>query len=314
MKLAVEARGLRKSFLSGWFKKRKKEALRGVDLTVPEGAFWGILGPNGAGKTTLLSIISNLLIPEEGHILVLGKNLRSHGGEISKHINLSSGHANFLWSLSVRENLKYYGMLYGLAGNRLSRKVDELLDQFELRDFAGVRFEELSTGTKQKLALSKSLVNDPKLLLLDEPTVGLDPHVARRVREFIQRLHREKGTTILMTTHNMREAEILCEQMAFIKDGTIRAFGTPKELKRSLSLGDSIRITFQGGTLPLSSLEMMKGVYGLQVGNSSCLILVDDHRERLPHILDLFISQSILIQGLSIQESSLEDVFVAFAG
>jgi ABC-2 type transport system ATP-binding protein len=313
LKLAVEARGLRKSFVSGWFTKRKKEALKGVDLNIPEGAFWGILGPNGAGKTTLLSVISNLLTPDEGEILVLGRDLRTHGAEISKHINLSSGHANFLWSMTVRENLKYYGMLYGLAGARLDHKVEELLDQFELHGVAGVRFEELSTGTKQKLALSKSLINDPKLLLLDEPTVGLDPQVARRVRELIQRLHQEKGTTILMTTHNMREAEILCEEIAFIKDGKIRAFGTPQELKRSLSLGDSIHLTFQG-VLPLLLLETMNGIYGLQVRDSSCHILVDDYRERLPHILDLFISQSVLIHDLSIQETNLEDVFIAFAG
>jgi ABC-2 type transport system ATP-binding protein len=313
LKFAVEAKGLRKSFVSGWLRKRKREALRGIDLSVPEGAFWGILGPNGAGKTTLLSVISNLLTPDAGELLVLGKDIRTHGMHISKQINLSSGHANFLWSMTVRENLKYYGMLYGLAGRRLVHKVEELLDQFELREFAGVRFEELSTGTKQKLALSKSLVNDPKLLLLDEPSVGLDPQVARKVREFIQRLHQEKGTTILMTTHNMREAEILCEQIAFIKDGSIKAFGTPLELKRSLRLGDTLHITFQG-TLPLISLETMKGIYGLQVGSASCRILVDDHRERLPHILDVFISQGVFIHDLSVQESNLEDVFVAFAG
>jgi len=313
LKLAVEAKGLRKSFVSGWLRKRKKEALKGVDLSVPEGAFWGILGPNGAGKTTLLSVISNLLIPEEGELLVLGKDIRTHGAEVSKKVNLSSGHANFLWSMTVRENLKYYGMLYGLNGRRLAHKLEELLDQFELREYAGVRFEELSTGTKQKLALSKSLLNDPKLLLLDEPSVGLDPNVARRVREFIQRLHQEKGTTILMTTHNMKEAEILCEQIAFIKDGTIKAFGTPLELKRSLRLGDSIHIAFQG-PLPLTLLETMKGIYGLQVRDSSCRIVVDDHRERLPHILDLFISQGVLIRNLSVQESNLEDVFLAFAG
>lgn len=313
MKLAVEARSLRKSFVSGWLKKRKKEALKGIDLNVPEGAFWGILGPNGAGKTTLLSVISNLLTPEEGEILVLGKNLRTHGTEISRQINLSSGHANFLWSMTVRENLKYYGLLYGLAGARLVHKIAELLDQFELHDFAGARFEELSTGTKQKLALAKSLLNDPQLLLLDEPSVGLDPHVARRVRELIQRLHQEKGTTILMTTHNMREAELLCQQIAFIKDGAIQAFGTPQELKRRLRLGDSIDIAFRG-TLPLLSLKAMMGVYALQVRDSSCHILVDDHHERLPHILDLFISQSVRIHHLSIQESNLEDVFIAFAG
>ena len=112
-------------------------------------------------------------------------------------------------------------------GKERHQRVDDLLDLFDLREFARVRFDELSTGTKQKLSLAKSLVNDPALLLLDEPTVGLDPDVARRIREAIQRLHRDKGTTILMTTHNMKEAESLCEQIAFIKDGMIKALGKP---------------------------------------------------------------------------------------
>ena len=173
MKLAIEAMGVRKSFVSGWFSKRKKEALRGVDLNIPQGAFWRILGPNGAGKTTLLSVISNLLTPGEGEIVVLGRNFRTHGAEISKRINLSSGHADFLWSMTVKENLQYYGMLYGLAGARLDHKIEELLDRFELHGFAEIRFEELSTGTKQKPSLAKCLINDPKLLLLDEPSVGI---------------------------------------------------------------------------------------------------------------------------------------------
>jgi ABC-2 type transport system ATP-binding protein len=144
LKFAVEVKGLRKSFVSGWWNKRKKDALKGIDLSVPEAAFWGILGPNGAGKTTLLSIISNLVSPDEGEVRVLGKDIRTHGPEICGHINLSSGHANFLWSMTVRENLEYYGMLYGLSGNTLARKVDDLMALFELQDFAKVRFDELS--------------------------------------------------------------------------------------------------------------------------------------------------------------------------
>jgi ABC-2 type transport system ATP-binding protein len=311
LKFAVEVRGLRKTFTSGWFRKRKKEALKDVDLSVPEGALWGVLGPNGAGKTTLLSIVSNLLTPEEGQVRVLGRDIRTEAMEICKRINLSSGHANFLWSMTVQENLKYYAMLYGLTGGRLRQRVEDLIDLFDLRDFAKVRFDELSTGTKQKLSLSKALVNEPELLFLDEPTVGLDPDVARRIREFIRRLQHEKGTTILMSTHNMREAETLCEQVAFIKDGTITACGRPQDLKRELLMGDTILIAFQG-SLPLHSLEGMKGVYGIRVGDSSCRILVDDHRERLPQILDLFIGNNVFIHDLQIQESDLEDVFIAF--
>jgi ABC-2 type transport system ATP-binding protein len=312
LKFAVEVKGLRKSFVSGWWKKRKKEALKGIDLNVPEAAFWGILGPNGAGKTTLLSIISNLITPEEGEVRVLGRNIRTHGLEICRDINLSSGHANFLWSMTVRENLRYYAMLYGLSGRTLAQKVDELIALFELQDFAKVRFDELSTGTKQKLSLSKALVNEPKLLLLDEPSVGLDPDVARRMRETIRQLHKEKRTTILMTTHNMKEAETLCEQVAFIKDGVIKACGKPHDLKRDLRLGDVILISFQG-MLSLLPLQGMKGIYGLQVSDSSCRILVDDHHQWLPKILDLFIGQKVSIHDLRIQESDLEDVFIAFS-
>jgi ABC-2 type transport system ATP-binding protein len=312
LKFAIEVENLRKTFVSGRFRRRKKEALKGVDLHVPEGAFWGLLGPNGAGKTTLLSILSNLLTPEQGEVRVMGKDVRTNGAEITRRMNLSSGHANFLWSMTVRENLEYYAMLYGLPGKTRKRKVEELLDLFDLGQFSKVRFEELSTGTKQKLSLAKALVNDPELLLLDEPTVGLDPDVARRIRETIQRLHEEKGTTILMTTHNMKEAEMLCEQVAFIREGRIKAVGKPRELKRALRLGDNIIIVFRG-SLPASSLEGMQGVYGLQVSDSSCRIVVDDQHERLPQILDFLTGLQITIHDIRIRESDLEDVFIAFA-
>ncbi len=311
MNFAIEVRELHKTFVAGWFTKRRKEALRGVNLSVPEGVFWGLLGPNGAGKTTLLSIIANLLIPEQGEVRVLGNDLRKNAGAVRRRINLSSGHANFLWSLTVRENLEYYAMLYGLSGNKRRQRVEDLLALFDLQEFAKVRFEELSTGTKQKLSLAKSLVNDPALLLLDEPTVGLDPDVAHRIRDAVQRLHRERGTTILMTTHNMKEAEILCERIAFIKDGRIRAVGKPQDLKEELRLGDTISIAFSG-TVQAEALRSLQGTYGVQSSDSLCRILVDDHRKRLPQILDFFMGRQIFIHDLRIQESDLEDVFIAY--
>jgi ABC-2 type transport system ATP-binding protein len=310
--LAVEMKGVRKTFISGLVSRIKKEALRGVDFSVPEGVLWGILGPNGAGKTTMLSIMANLLKPEEGLVRILGEGFRTRSMAILRRINFSSGHANFLWSLSVRENLEYFAMLYGLPGNRRKRKIEELLDLFELEEFAGVRFDELSTGTKQKLSLAKSLVNDPVLLFLDEPTVGLDPDVARRVRESVQRIHREKGVTILMSTHNMKEAEILCEKIAFLKEGIIKAFGSPRDLKEELRLGDTITVFFRG-SLSALFLQRLQGVYDFEVSDSSCRILVDDHRKRLPQILDFFMCKKVLITDLRIQEVDLEEVFIALA-
>ncbi len=311
MRFAVEIKGVRKRFVSGWVRRRANEALRGVNLCVPEGAFWGILGPNGAGKTTLLCILSNLLTPDDGEVRVLGKDIRVHSKEICRRINLSSGNANFLWSLTVRENLEYYGMLYGLTGERRRKKVASLLEVFGLSEVATVRFDALSTGTKQKLALAKALINDPELLFLDEPTVGLDPDAAHRIRQSIQHLHQSEGTTILITTHNMQEAEALCEQIAFLAGGRIRACGSPQDLKRELRLGDTIRITFRG-PLNAAAFESLEGILELHMNDSTCRMLVDDHKRRLPRILDQFVRGGISIQDLTIQESDLEDVFIAF--
>jgi ABC-2 type transport system ATP-binding protein len=310
MDLAVEVKGLYKTFYSGFLQRRKKQALRGIDLSIPSGALYGILGPNGAGKTTLLSILCNLIIPDRGIVKVLGKEIQKDSGDIRKRINLSSGNANFLWSLSVRENLLYYAMLYGFSGKRKREKVEELLDMFELRDFARVHFDELSTGTKQRLSLAKALINEPELLFLDEPTVGLDPDMARRIREMILKLHQEGRTTIVLTTHNMKEAEMLCEEIAFIKDGIIKAKGAPKDLKYQLHLGDSIMISFTGSILPIP-IEAIEGVFHVQMSDSFCRIVVDDHRERLSRILDIFASSRAFIHDLRIEETDLEDVFIA---
>lgn len=312
MKRAIEVSGLRKSFVSGWIRKRRKEALRGVDLVVPQGALWGILGPNGAGKTTFLSILSNLVTPDAGEVRVLGRDIRRHAADVLGRINLSSGHANFLWGLKVRENLEYYAMLYGIPGRRRRQKVAELIELLELQDFAGSRFDELSSGTKQKLSLAKALINDPELLFLDEPTVGLDPDVAVRIRGFLSFLHEEKHTTILMTTHNMQEAEFLCQQVAFLRDGTIRAFGKPPELKQQLKLGDTILIHFNNLEIPVN-FKNLPGIYEFELKNSTCRLMVDNHRQRLPQILDVFARSRAGVDDIQIRESDLEDVFITLA-
>jgi len=138
---------------------------------------------------------------------------------------MSSGNANFLWSLTVRENLHFYGMLYGLIGKRREEKVKRLIELFNLEEHLNVPFDQLSTGMKQRLSLAKSLLNDPVILFLDEPTVGLDPNISLRIREEIHEIQKKKGMTILLTTHNMREAEFLCDRIAFLKSGEILTVG-----------------------------------------------------------------------------------------
>lgn len=234
--IVVEVQGIIKDYKSGFFKPHYTHALRGIDLAIYEGELFGVLGPNGAGKTTLLNIIMGLITPDKGCVMIVGnKNCGKFSQEIRKTMNMSSGNPNYPWALTVREALNFYGMLYGLWGKNLSMKVDHLIDLMELKKYADTRFDELSTGTKQRTSIAKSLLNDPKILLLDEPTSGMDPNISRKIRKVIKRLHSELKITILLTTHYMREAEELCSRIAFIKDGKIAALGTKEKIKRMTS-------------------------------------------------------------------------------
>ena len=169
---AVEVRDLTKAFRTGWPRRRLQPALRGVSFVVPRGAIFGVLGPNGAGKTTLLSILATLLLPDGGSARVLGLDVMQDAARVRERINLSSGSASFLWSLTPREILDIAARSYGLTAGVRRPRVTALLEQFELAAHAAVPYNELSTGLKQRLALAKAFVNEPELLILDEPTVG----------------------------------------------------------------------------------------------------------------------------------------------
>lgn len=239
MPCIIEAHHLHKIFPSSLPGGHPIKALADLSITVEEGEVLGILGPNGAGKTTFLNTLATLLIPDSGTITVSGirscpKNFR----ELRRILNMASGYPNLPFSLTVRENMYFYGRLYGLSGSRLTQKVDELSTMFSLEKIFDRRFDELSSGNKQRLALAKSLLNDPKVLFLDEPTVGLDPDVAIAMRTIIQDVLKAKGVTVLLTTHNMVEAELMCKRVAFIKDGRILHLASPQVLKKMHGTND----------------------------------------------------------------------------
>jgi ABC-2 type transport system ATP-binding protein len=308
--LAVDARDVAKTFRSGWLRRRSTPALRGVSLAVRRGVIFGLLGPNGAGKTTLLSILATLLVPDRGTVTVLGHDAVREAGLVRRRLNMASGNASFLWSLRAREVLGFYGRLYGLGGAALSRRVGELLERCELVPYAGVPYSELSTGLKQRLALAKALLNDPELLFLDEPTLGLDPDISVRLRAQIREL-RAAGTTILLTTHYMREAEELCDEMAFIKDGRVLAGGTPDELKRAIRLGDVIAVRLDAGPRP--ALEALPGVLRTTARDGWLECTVDAAERRLPEILGALHAGGATVRGLEVREPDLEEVFVELA-
>jgi ABC-2 type transport system ATP-binding protein len=285
-------------------------ALRGVTLNVPRGAIFGLLGPNGAGKTTLLSILTTLLLPDTGTVTVLGHDAVRDASAIRRRLNMATGNASFLWSLRTEEIIAFYARLYGLSGSTLKQRVDELIELCELSDYRRALYNELSTGIKQRLALAKSLVNDPELLFLDEPTLGLDPDVSVRVRERIAALRRQRGVTIVLTTHYMREAEELCDEVAFIKSGLILARGTAADLKRQIAIGDVITFRLDRAAPWLAEAP---GVVRCVDAEGRVECTVDDAEKRLPELLRSLFAEGVVVRDVRVSEPELEEVFVELA-
>jgi ABC-2 type transport system ATP-binding protein len=234
---AIEVSNLRKSFRKrkGLLKARVSEewALDGVSFEVANGETYGLLGPNGSGKSTLIRILSTLLIADEGRVRVLGHPLPEEQTAVRRLIGRVSVDAAFYKKLSARENLLYTALLYGLKPSDAEREAMEVLEQLgiEERKFSSP-LEEMSRGMQQKISIARALMINPPLLLLDEPTTGLDPKSRRDVQTFLEDLRRREGTTILLTTHDMAEAERLCARIGFIAHGKLVAEGTSATLKR----------------------------------------------------------------------------------
>jgi ABC-type multidrug transport system ATPase subunit/ABC-type multidrug transport system permease subunit len=230
--ISIRVRHINKTYISQSAQHKRVQALNDISFDVEEGEILGLLGPNGAGKTTLLNILSTLVTPDSGDITILGiPSIPKRFTELKSLLNMSSGYPNFPWSLTVEENLQFYGRLYGLNKQALKNKIEELVDLFSLKEFIHRRFDELSSGTKQRLSLSKALLNDPKIIFLDEPTIGLDPDVAQQTRRVILDILKRKKITVLFTTHNMPEVEMMCNRIAFINGGRLLRLATPQELK-----------------------------------------------------------------------------------
>ncbi len=304
--LAVKAKGIHKYFKDGIH--GKKEVLKNVSIEIEEGEIFGILGPNGAGKTTLISILSTLTIPDRGEVEVFGIDALEDSNRVKSIVNISSGNPNFPWSLTVYENLRYFSMLYGLKNKE--KAINNVIGILELLPFRNVRFDSLSTGTKQRLSLAKALLNEPRLLFLDEPTVGLDPDMAIKIRRLIKRIHEEKGITIVLTTHYMKEAEQLCGRIAFLKKGEIIANAPPDELKRQMKLGEAITIEYEG-EFDDSLLKGIPEILDILHENGKIKIVAGHVESIIDNVLKKFCD--VHIKNIEISQPNLEDVFLRLA-
>jgi len=284
---------------------RAVKAVDHVSFSVAGGVVFGLVGPNGAGKTTTIKILSTLLLPDSGRAWVNGYDVLREADKVRESLGLVlSPDKGFYPRLSGVENLVFYGRLYGLSKSEALRRAKELVEVVGLGQ-DGVRvYEEYSLGMKAKLSIAKSLINDPPVLFLDEPTIGLDPISARKIRQLISMLA-EQGKTILLTSHNMWEVESLSSRVAVINNGRIAAIGSPAELKKKLGLRYLLEVEVLGEVKQLSNLPVEVN----ERKNSVVTVECENPAEKLVEILDEIRSHGLMVCSVKVHEPSMEEVF-----
>jgi ABC-2 type transport system ATP-binding protein len=319
---AIETRGLRRVYKA---KPHPVVALDGIDLDVAAGEFFGLLGPNGAGKTTLIKILTTLLLPTSGTASVAGFDVVAETARIRRVMNMvSGGEQSGYGILTVREQLWMFSQFYGLGTREGWRRTDELIELVGLAEQRLQRVSGLSTGQRQKLNLARGFVNDPWILFLDEPTLGLDVSAARDVRDHFRRWRAAvPGRTALLTTHYMAEADELCDRVAIVDRGRILALGTPADLKRRVQRESLFRIEVDrlpDGTAALARLPgvLSASISAAEPGSGSpdgvavSLALAEDGA--LAGVVTALAEAAVRLRGLAKSEPTLEDVFVELVG
>jgi ABC-2 type transport system ATP-binding protein len=290
-------------------------AVDGVSFTAPPGAIFGLLGPNGAGKTTAIGCISGLLAPTAGRIRVLGHDVALDGRAARAALGIVPQELALYEEVSAAENLSYWGAAYGLGGAELRRRTTEALEVVGLLDRAREPVKKFSGGMKRRLNFACGIVHAPRVLLLDEPTVGVDPQSRVRILELV-REQAKAGTCVLYTTHYMEEAESLCDRIAIIDHGRIIALGTLAELRAMLGERDLLRLS--GVFDPLAAaLEALRGIEGVEVVHAApdlVMLSVAGASRKLPALFAALAAAGAEVRETTLTQPSLESLFIKLTG
>ena len=304
----LEVRGLRKVF-------GDVVAVDGVDFSVQKGEIFGLLGPNGAGKSTIISMISGLLRPTGGAIVLKGQDVTRNAAVIKDVLGLVPQDVALYPTLTARENLSFWGRMYGLSGNLLSERVDQALEYAGLTDRAKERIDTYSGGMKRRINIAAALVHRPELLIMDEPTVGIDPQSRNHILETVLSLNKE-GITVIYTSHYMEEVEYLCSRIAIMDHGKIIVAGTTEELRRTVGDADRVDVSLGETAKPsvLDELRNIAGVVEVTSLNGTVTVLLKEGHQKVAQILDVLKRGSSRVKSVSIQEPNLESVFLRLTG
>ncbi len=307
MTLAIEMQNLHKRF-------GDLHAVQGVSLTVQAGEILSLLGPNGAGKSTIISMLSGLLQPTEGDALVMGHSIRREPEAAKACLGVVPQDIALYPDLSARENLLFWGKMYGLRGAALKKRVDEVLEIIGLVDRQKGRVDKFSGGMKRRVNIAAALLHKPQVVIMDEPTVGIDPQSRRHILDNVKELNRQ-GMTVLYTTHYMEEAAELSDHIAIMDHGRVIAYGTHDELIRLVGEQTRIDLTLNvdAGRV-LTAWQQVEGVSRASAQDGLVTVLVDDSNRVLPRLFEAATAAGARITGVDIREPNLEAVFLHLTG
>ena len=289
-------------------------AVRGVSFDVPENEVFGFLGPNGAGKTTTINMLCTLLRPSGGRAEVNGIDVAVDPGAVRQSIGLIFQDPSLDEQLTGRENLRLHAMLYDVSRDDFRRRSDELLEMVDLTDKADDLVRTYSGGMKRRLEISRGLLHRPKVLFLDEPTLGLDPQTRRHIWEYLFRLRERRGITMFMTTHYMDEAEN-CDRIAIIDHGQIVALDTPEGLK-GLVGGDVVTVQTSDNEAAMARLAQLQGIQTRLGPEGQVIVETDKGDQFIPHMISTFADggNPVEVQSVNLRRPTLEDVFIKLTG
>ena len=289
-------------------------AVDSVSFSVEPGELFGLLGPNGAGKTTIINMLTTLLLPTAGGAEIAGHDLRRNPHEIRNNIGIIFQDPSLDIGLTGRENLEFHAMMYNIRSDERNKRIREVLDVVGLADRADILVEYYSGGMKRRLEIARGLIHYPKVLFLDEPTLGLDAQTRRSIWEHIRKLNRNYGTCVILTTHYMEEADFLCDRIAIIDHGKIIALDTPSGLKNRLR-GDCVSLTVEGRVeLIAAALEEKEWVREIVPNGKTLDVILSDYGKNIPSIFQTAGNLGIGISSINFSKPSLEDVFLRLTG